>query len=155
MTRPKLVFVTGNPSKLIQVQDILGSTFDFTSQNLDIPELQGTMEEIVKDKCRRAADIVQQPVLVEDTSLIFNAMGQMPGPYIKWFLNEVGAENFHKMLTGFDDKSAQAIITFGYSKGPEHDPVVFQARIPGRIVPARGNDNMPGFGWNPAFEHEG
>jgi inosine triphosphate pyrophosphatase len=137
------------------VRDILGDSFDLETMKLDLSELQGTMEEIVKDKCRRAADIVQQPVLVEDTSLSFNAMGEMPGPYIKWFLSELGATNLYKMLEGFDDKTAQAVYTFAFSQGAGHEPVIFQARTSGKIVPKRGQDSMPGFGWNSAFEYEG
>jgi inosine triphosphate pyrophosphatase len=32
----------------------------------------------------------QKAVLVEDTSLCFNAYKGLPGPYIKWFLKNVG-----------------------------------------------------------------
>lgn len=32
------------------------------------------------------------PVLIEDTCLCFNALGGMPGPYIKWFLEKIGPE---------------------------------------------------------------
>ena len=36
--------------------------------------------------------------------------------------------------------------------GPEQEPITFVGRTPGRIVPARG-DNQ--FGWDPVFEPEG
>jgi len=149
---PKLVFVTGNENKLSQVREFLGDAVELESVNLDLPEIQGTMEEIAKDKCRRAADILQKPVLVEDTSLSFNAMGEMPGPYIKWFLTELGPDNLHKMLAGFEDKSALFTCTFAYSEGPGCEPVIFQDRTHGKLVPARGVSNH---GWNPAFEYEG
>jgi inosine triphosphate pyrophosphatase len=54
----KIVFVTGNANKLKEVRDILGDTFEVESVKLDLPELQASIEEIVKDKCRRAADLV-------------------------------------------------------------------------------------------------
>ena len=53
--------VTGNKNKLAEVQAILGATLSVTSQALDLTEIQGTIEEISKDKCRRAAEIVRQP----------------------------------------------------------------------------------------------
>lgn len=46
----------------------------------------------------------------------------------KWFLKALGVEQFHKLLAGFDDKSAQAVCTFAYSEGPGHDPIIFQGR---------------------------
>lgn len=54
----ELIFITGNPNKLIEVKAILGDTVLLTSKSLDLPEIQGTIEEIALDKCRRAADIV-------------------------------------------------------------------------------------------------
>jgi inosine triphosphate pyrophosphatase len=54
----KLVFVTGNAYKLNEVRNILGDTAELESVNLDLPEIQGTTEEIAKDKCRRAAEVV-------------------------------------------------------------------------------------------------
>jgi inosine triphosphate pyrophosphatase len=41
------------------------------------------------------------------------------GPYIKWFLDKLGPEGLHRMLAGWEDKSAQAICTFGYCTGPD------------------------------------
>lgn len=52
-------FVTGNPNKIIEVNAILGDKIDIKPVALDIPEIQGTLEEIAIDKCRRAAKIVR------------------------------------------------------------------------------------------------
>jgi inosine triphosphate pyrophosphatase len=46
----------------------------------------------------------------------------------KWFFEELGNENLHKMVAGFDDNSAQIICTFAYSPGAGHEPVLFQER---------------------------
>jgi len=56
------------------------------------------------------------------------------------------------MLAAFPDKSAQAVCTFAYCEGPGHEPIIFQGRTDGKIVPARGPTN---FGWDPIFEYEG
>jgi inosine triphosphate pyrophosphatase len=58
MPLKKLTFVTGNANKLEEVRAILGDTVDLEAVNLDLPELQGTIEEISKDKSQRAAEIV-------------------------------------------------------------------------------------------------
>lgn len=55
--------------------------------------------------------------MVEDTSLCFNAYGGLPGPYIKWFLKNLGHEGLYTMLAGFEDKSAYAQCIFAYSPG--------------------------------------
>lgn len=59
MAPKHLNFITGNANKLAEVSAILADTgVEFRSQNLDLPELQGTIEEITRDKCGRAADEV-------------------------------------------------------------------------------------------------
>ena len=53
-----LNFITGNKNKLAEVQAILSGVVPLRSQSLDLVEIQGTIDEISKDKCRRAAAIV-------------------------------------------------------------------------------------------------
>lgn len=55
----------------------------------------------------------------------------------------------NKMLVGFEDKSATAICTFGYSAGPGTEPILFEGKTDGSIVPARGPTH---FGWDPIFQ---
>ncbi|KAK0512665.1 hypothetical protein JMJ35_004682 [Cladonia borealis] len=147
-----LNFITGNKNKLAESQAILGSIIPLKSQSLDLAEIQGTIEEISKDKCRRAADIIGGPVLTEDTCLCFNALKELPGPYIKWFLQALGLEGLNKLLMAYEDKSAQAVCTFAYCEGPGHEVLIFEGRVNGKIVPARGSTT---FGWDPIFEVEG
>ncbi|KAF2272298.1 Ham1-like protein [Westerdykella ornata] len=152
-TVPKhLNFITGNKNKLAEVQAILSGVIELRSQSLDLVEIQGTVEEVTRDKCRRAAEAVQGPVLVEDTCLCFRAMNELPGPYIKWFMQSLGPHQLHKLLAGFDDKSATAVCTFGYSAGPGAEPILFQGRTEGRLVESRGSTV---FGWDSCFEYEG
>lgn len=55
MAPKQLNFITGNKNKLSEVQAILGSVVEVQSQSIDLVEIQGTIEEISLDKCRRAA----------------------------------------------------------------------------------------------------
>ncbi|XP_026324570.1 inosine triphosphate pyrophosphatase-like [Hyposmocoma kahamanoa] len=136
--KPKLTFVTGNKMKLKEVQAILGpnSPVEIVSYNLDLPELQGEIEDIIVKKCQEAARRLRLPVLVEDTSLCFNALEGLPGPYIKWFIKKLQPEGLVRLLAGWDDKSAEAISTFGFCKGDCEDSKVeiFQGRTQGTIV---------------------
>ncbi|KAH8632964.1 Inosine triphosphate pyrophosphatase [Alternaria alternata] len=77
-----LNFITGNKNKLAEVQAILSGVIELRNQNVDLVEIQGTVEEVTKDKARRAAEAIQGPVLVEDTCLCFKAMNDLPGPYM-------------------------------------------------------------------------
>ena len=58
----------------------------------------------------------------------------------------------NKLLVGFPTTAAWALCTFAYSPGPGREPVLFEGRTEGHIVPARG----PGcFGWDACFEPNG
>ena len=62
MAPKNLNFITGNKNKLKEVSEILTPTgVEITSQSFDIPELQGTIEEVTTAKCKAAADIVRYP----------------------------------------------------------------------------------------------
>ncbi|TMS20731.1 Inosine triphosphate pyrophosphatase [Larimichthys crocea] len=102
-----VVFVTGNAKKLEEVIQILGDKFPhkLVSRKIDLPEYQGEPDEISIHKCKEAARQVDGPVIVEDTCLCFKALGGLPGPYIKWFLDKLKPEGLHKLLAGFEDKS--------------------------------------------------
>lgn len=59
MAPSELNFITGNANKLLEVKAILGNTITLKNQSLDLLEIQGTVEEVSIDKCRRAAEIVR------------------------------------------------------------------------------------------------
>lgn len=153
MSKP-ITFVTGNAKKLEEVIAILGSSFprQLIAKKIDLPELQGDIDEIARKKCQEASRQVQGPVLVEDTALCFNAMKGLPGPYIKWFLDKLGPEGLWKMLEGFRDYSAQAVCTFAFTEGENQEVVLFHGRTDGDIVSPRGPRD---FGWDPCFQPTG
>ncbi|RLV89960.1 Inosine triphosphate pyrophosphatase [Spathaspora sp. JA1] len=165
-TMSQITFVTGNANKLKEVVAILSSgssssnsdnthsvgKYTIVNQSLDLDELQGTIEEVTIHKARAAADLIKGPVLVEDTCLGFNAYNNLPGPYIKWFLKSIGLQGLVQMLSGFEDKSANAICTFGYCQGPGFEVKLFQGITEGEIVSSRGPTD---FGWDSVFQPKG
>lgn len=147
-----ITFVTGNANKLKEVQQILEG-YEVGSHKLDLPELQGSYAEIVAHKVTSAAEAVNGPVVVDDTALEFDAFEkELPGPYIKWFLEGLGAEKLPRMLDGFSNKGANAVSCVGYCEGPGKEPHIFIGKTHGKIVEVRGPQN---FGWDCIFEPDG
>ncbi|KAI1721276.1 ham1 family domain-containing protein [Ditylenchus destructor] len=149
MSKRTLTFVTGNRNKLKEVQAVVGGFCNIDNIDLDLEEIQGEPREISRKKCQEAMSKTGKAVLVEDTCLCFNAFGGLPGPYVKYFLKQLHPEGLHKMLTGFEDKSAYALCTFAYCEGPKKDVHIFEGKIDGTIVEPRGPRT---FGWDPCFE---
>jgi inosine triphosphate pyrophosphatase len=155
-----VVFVTSNANKIQEVQAMLGASgstsscsvgIDLRHQAAELPELQGEPLDICRQKCLIAAERLQCAVLVEDTGLCFNALGGLPGPYIKHFLDKTGHEGLNNLLAAYEDKSAYALCIFGFCKGPGEEVHLFEGRATGMIVPARGGGRRS-FGWDPIFE---
>ena len=148
-------FVSGNKNKLKELNEILSSNIkdiEVKQLDIDLPELQGYPEDIVKGKLKLAlekAKDLKGPVLVEDTSLCFNAYGGLPGAYIKYFLKAIKPEGLYKMACAFDDHSAYAQSIYGLQKNEKEEPKLFVGKTEGEIVETKGDNN---FGWDPCFK---
>lgn len=157
MSSPAITFVTGNAKKLKEFQAIIGDD-SIRNQSVDLEEVQGSIKDISTKKAIAAAEVIKGPVLVEDTCLVFNALSkpelELPGPYIKWFVESVGVENLPRLLAGFEDKSAQTVCTFAFTEGPGKEVKLFQGITEGKIVEPRYNGEEV-FGFDPIFEPTG
>jgi len=146
----KLIFVTGNESKLAEARQIL-SGHEVVNRKIDLPELQGERDEVVLEKARLAAAEVGEACFVDDTSLCFTVLKDLPGVYIKHFLTKLGREGLIKLLDPHEDKTAKAVSMIGFCR-PGEDPICFEGLTEGIIADApRGNK----FGWDPIFQPDG
>lgn len=68
MPPKELNFITGNKNKVAEVKVILGDIVTLQSRSLDLVEIQGTIEAISSDKCRRAAEKVSSLHLLRHAS---------------------------------------------------------------------------------------
>ena len=142
--------ITGNQHKADYLAQYLGQPIDH--HKLDLDELQSLdLHEIVEHKVKQAYAIVRKPVIVEDVSLVFNALGKLPGPLIRWFLEELKVDGLCKILNTYEDRSATAQILFAYYDGKEIQ--YFYGESKGTIATEPKGDF--GFGWNAVFIPEG
>ena len=159
VSKTKIInFVSGNKNKLRELNDMFNEHFkgiEVKQLDIDLPELQGVPEDIVRGKLKLALEKsknLKGPVLVEDTSLCFNAYGGLPGPYIKYFLKSIKQEGLYKMACAFEDHSAYAQSIFGLQKDEKSEPHLFIGKTDGEIVSPRGQKNFGLSGWDPCFK---
>lgn len=87
---PTITLVTGNPNKLRELQLIAPASMKFASRSVNLTEIQSLdMREIVEDKVKRAYDIIKAPVIVEDVSAGLDDLAGLPGPFYKFFRDEL------------------------------------------------------------------
>ena len=147
----QIKFVTGNSNKVRETVAILGVPLKEVKVDglIEIQTLD--IEELVYHKCQQAYDSLMCSVLVEDSGLLFNAWGGLPGPLIKWFECTVGCEGMLKMLQTFEDRSAIAISCFAIYDGK--DIKIARGEVEGSIATEiRGSH---GFGWDVIFVPKG
>jgi inosine triphosphate pyrophosphatase len=147
-----IYIVTGNKNKLNEMKIILKTTIEIDSLNLDIPEIQGEPYDIIIEKAKYIANKTQKKIIVEDTSLCFNALGGLPGPYIKSFMDKIGSNGLYRMMGSYEDKTCYALCLIAYCE-PDGEPIIFEGKCDGVIVEPYydANGNNPGFGWDNIF----
>ncbi len=144
-----VTFITGNQNKADYLAKYLGIPVEH--HKLDLDELQSLeLSVIVEHKVKQAYELVKRPVLVEDVSLEFSALGRLPGTYIKWFLEELDFKTICNLLDG-KDRSATGRCMFGYYDGDELH--LFEGSIKGII--SEGPRGKDGYGWDQIFIPEG
>lgn len=145
-----LTFITGNQNKADRMKKYLNR--EISHKSVDLPEIQSlNLHGVVDAKVREAFKHVGTPVIVEDVSLQFTAMGELPGPLIKWFLKELKNEGLCRLLDGYASRAAVARVCFGYYDGNEVR--FFDHEVPGTIAPMPRGESL--FGWDPTFVPDG
>ncbi len=125
--------------------------FPILHQKINLDEIQSLdLQKIVKHKVRQAYDIIKKPVVVEDTSLEFKALGNLPGPFIKFFLEQMPEEDICSLLNG-KDRRATARCVFGYFDGEKEN--YFEGSMDGTIPEKPSGDD--GYGFDRIFIPEG
>lgn len=144
------IFVSGNLKKVEYLERFLG--IKVKHHNLDLVEIQSLdSQEVVEHKAREAYRHLKQPIVIEDTGLTIHAFGKLPGPFIKFFLSEIGLDGLCSLLNTYDNRAAIASVIYGFFDGKTFRS--FAAEING-TVPKKPREGR-GMGWDPIFVPEG
>lgn len=149
-----LTFVTGNPQKFEEASAVLAG-IDLAWERIDLPEIQGNREEVVRAKALAAYDALHKPLFVEDVSVCFPALNGLPGPFVKFFLKELGHDGLQQLVHKYADHRAEAICTIGLMLPGFTEAQLFEGSIWGQIVPSRGQLKHGVYSWNSIFQPEG
>jgi len=145
-----MYFATTNKNKLTEAKQILG--INVKGIKLELDEIQTLdPEECVRKKAITAYYAFGKPILVEDTSLFFEAWNGLPGVFIDYFLKSVEIIGLLKMLTNAKNRKANAITYLGIFNGQKCK--LFKGEVEGKIAQKPKGKN--GFGWDSIFIPKG
>ena len=153
-----LNFLTGNPGKLLEAEELLGplgihvQSFQINGEIPDVIEPQSeSLTTVALAKIAQgvellaAADRLQEMLLVEDTGLFIDALPDFPGGYSSHVLKSLGCQGILKLLD--DNRDARFMTTAALWTGEAVE--VFVGTCQGKIAnEIRGED---GFGYDPIF----
>lgn len=156
-----IVIATKNPGKAKEFAEMFGQAGYQIKTLLDyptIPEVEETghtFEENARLKAETIAQILQRPVLADDSGLAVDVLNGMPGVYSARFAGEAksDAANNAKLLHELtnipdEDRTAHFHCTLVFA-APSKESLVVSADWPGRIGRIPRGDY--GFGYDPLF----
>ncbi len=147
--KPKLLFITGSQKKADYLAKYLGFPVDHVK--IDLDEIQSMdLKEIVEYKARQAFAKVKVPVIVEDVSLEIESLGRLPGPFIRFFIEQMSLEDICSIV-GNKTRKATAKCVFGYFDGETLE--LFEGGLEGEIALEPSGEN--GFGFDKIFIPKG
>ena len=165
LTDRTIMIATGNLGKAKEFAALFGAAGYQVKTLHDFPELPDvaetgqTFEENARLKAETIANILQCPVLADDSGLKVDALKGMPGIYSARFAGErkSDAANNAKLLYELtdvpdEDRTAQFHCTLVFA-APKKDSLVVAAEWPGHIGRIPRGEN--GFGYDPLFVPEG
>ncbi len=146
----KIYFATGNEGKIKEARAILG--IEIEPLSLSVPEIQ-TLDPIIcaEKKAEYAYSAAKKPLLVEDTSLIFESWNGLPGVFIDYFMKTLDVKGILKLMKYEKNRKAYAQTTYSFFDGKEKITVF--GKIEGKISKTAKGAN--GFGWDSIFVPEG
>jgi XTP/dITP diphosphohydrolase len=134
MTRPTLLFVTGNSDKFNEAERILKRVGFIVEQYPNRPvEIQSnSLEEIARHSCLQALREANQPLFVEDAGLFIYHLNGFPGPYSSYVLHTLSNPGLLKLMEGIKNRVAEfrSVVAYG---GPDQEIVCFEGRTKGTI----------------------
>lgn len=142
---PDLTFVTGNPEKFhIAQQAFAAAGITLHQGKFDVDEIQSEdPEAIIIDKVRRAYELADKPVVVNDDTWEIPGLRGFPGPYMKSVAHWFTAEDFLNLTRPLADRRVTLTQRIAYKDADTQ--YVIALSYNGQLLPeARGNY---GTGW--------
>lgn len=153
MELKKLIYVTSNQRKFEEAKLILND-YSLVRKDLELPELQGDAQSIIRAKAFSALERLNEALIVEDVAVYCPALSGLPGPYVKDFLKAMGEQGLYEIVQRLGDPRAEVACCAGYIK-PGSEPQVFEGRLKGKLVAPQGESRFGKYSWNPIFVPDG
>lgn len=150
----RILFETGNPGKLIEVQAIFSALAHDVQQLKDeYPEIQAdTLEEVVETGLEWLWERHKVPIMIDDSGLFINCLKGFPGVYSAYVYKTLACPGILRLMENQDDRSAEFRCCAGYVDAD--GKITMRSGVSKGIIVGemRGSG---GFGFDPIFLPDG
>lgn len=145
--KKELHYVTSNPGKFAEVASYITAQvpdIELKQFAADIPEIQ-TLDQmaIAIDKAKKAYQLLQKPLIVDDAAIYFEKYHKFPGTMTKFVSEGIGFEGLKRLIDPNDPATFLLYIVFMESPEEYH---VFEGSCSGVLIKPetfQGNPHLP------------
>ncbi|MCH5167071.1 MAG: hypothetical protein J1F35_04175 [Erysipelotrichales bacterium] len=141
----QISYVTGNKGKVELINLIYKDLgINVIQEDIETPEIQDAdCKEVAKYSAKYAAELLNKPVLKNDSGLVIETLNGFPGAFAKYAEEMLGAEGFIKLMEGKKNRKCYWVEALAYCE-PGSEPVVFESISHGILSEdIRGNRGYP------------
>jgi len=146
----KILFATGNPGKLREVEA------RFAALGIEVEQLVDEYPEIQSDDLETVVDLGldwlwerhKMAIIIDDSGLFINALGGFPGVFSAYVFKSLGCGGILKLMDGVKDRSAEFRCCAGFI-GLDGKKIIVNGVAEGVIIHEKLGDS--GFGYDPIF----
>lgn len=146
----KVLFATGNPGKLREVQAKFAPlSFEVEQLADEYPEIQAdTLEEVVQNGLKWLYERHKLPIIIDDSGLFIEALAGFPGVYSAYVFKTLGCEGILKQMEYIDNRRAEFRCCAGYVNA-QGQIFLKTGNSQGSIIHEKRGSG--GFGYDPIF----
>jgi XTP/dITP diphosphohydrolase len=149
MSRDRIVLITQNKHKIAELKPLFDEfNVPFDTADLEKSEIRSQdVEEIALNAAKHANEILDRPVVVDDTGFFVSALSDFPGSYAAYVLQTIGYQGVLKLLEGAQHRSARFVTAVAFCDG--NNLKSFVGQMQGTISDTPSGEG--GFGYDPIF----
>jgi len=149
----KLIFATGNQAKLLDASKALSELgIEIIGQKIEIEEIQSLdQEEIIMKKAKKAFEMVNLPLFVDDTGFYLDSYPQFPGTLTKYVNKTLGINGLSKLFEEGQTAHFKTLLCLITSD----TVVIAEGKLSGKLTKKMSSNFNPDTPINSIFVPEG
>jgi XTP/dITP diphosphohydrolase len=146
---PKLLFVTSNRNKALEVRKILEKDrISFKHVNTSYQEIQASsLKTIAAESAKYLYKRLRTPLFLEDSGLFIEKLNGFPGPYSSFVYKTIGNSGVLKLMSNIANRTSrfESVVAYAESRDDIH---LFSGIVLGKIA---NKKRGKGWGFDPIF----